>query len=62
MASEQILRRHGFTAMGSVFSTWGSPRGAPRASMGGREPQAEASGSPQTLIHITQPNRHAQSA
>ena len=44
MLSEQILRRHGFIAMGSVFSTWGSPRGAPRASMGGKEPQAEASG------------------
>ena len=44
MASEQILRRHGFTAMGSVFSTWGSPGGALRAPRGTREPQAEASG------------------
>ena len=44
MASEQILRRHGFIAMGSVFTTLRSPRGAPRASMGSKEPQAGASG------------------
>ena len=44
MASEQILRRHGFTAMGSVFSTWRSLGGALRASRGTREAQAEASG------------------
>ena len=43
MASELILSRNGFTAMGSVFSTWGSLGGALRAPRGTREAQAEAS-------------------
>ena len=36
MPSDEILRRHGFIAMGSVFSTWRSPRDARELPRGAR--------------------------
>ena len=50
MASEQISRRHGFTAMGSVFSTWGSLGGALRLS---KEAQKEASERPGAALEAS---------